>query len=192
MLSKTFPVNQIWCRKRIAPCKGIRIPESGTILLRESEILCFGIRNSPQGIPNPTNDWNPESSSTDKYWNSVPGIRNPQRGIQNPRLSRIPLHGAKHRKKQSLWNKNLFLLAHKCSYEATTETFQNFVKRVHLQLQYSNKAYGWGSYSRDRATSQVQLLQSSNIVVIFSFSFPFPFSFSFSVSVSHSPLFASF
>ena len=128
MLSKTFPVNQIWCRKRIAPCKGIRIPESGTILLRESEILCFGIRNSPQGIPNPTNDWNPESSSTDKYWNSVPGIRNPQRGIQNPRLSRIPLHGAKHRKKQSLWNKNLFLLAHKCSYEATTETFQNFVK----------------------------------------------------------------
>ena len=40
------------------------------------------------GIQNP--------SSTDKDWNPVPGIRNPQRGIQNPRLSRIPLHGAKH------------------------------------------------------------------------------------------------
>ena len=40
------------------------------------------------GIQNP--------SSTDKDWNPVPGIRNPQRGIQNSRLSRIPLNGAKH------------------------------------------------------------------------------------------------
>ena len=32
-------------------------------------------------------------SSTEKYWNPVPGIRNPQRGIQNPRLSWISLHG---------------------------------------------------------------------------------------------------
>ena len=31
------------------------------------------------GIQNP--------SSTDKDWNPVPGIRNPYRGIQNPRLS---------------------------------------------------------------------------------------------------------
>ena len=30
----------------------------------------------------------------DKDWNPVPGIRNPRRGIQNPRLSWIPLHGA--------------------------------------------------------------------------------------------------
>ena len=32
------------------------------------------------------------SSSTDKYWNPVPGIRNPQSGIQNPWLSWIPFH----------------------------------------------------------------------------------------------------
>ena len=53
--------------------------------------------------------WNPESwglesgilltigiqnpSSTDKYGNPVPGIRNPQRGFQNPRLPWIPLRG---------------------------------------------------------------------------------------------------
>ena len=33
------------------------------------------------------------SSSKDKNWNSVPGIRNPQREIQNPRLSWISLYG---------------------------------------------------------------------------------------------------
>ena len=31
------------------------------------------------------------SSSKDKNWNSVPGIPNPQREIQNPRLSWISL-----------------------------------------------------------------------------------------------------
>ena len=45
----------------VAPCKGIRIPESGKILLMESEILGFGIQNTAQGIRNPTNDWKPES-----------------------------------------------------------------------------------------------------------------------------------
>ena len=40
-------------------------------------IIMFGIRNQ---------------SSTDKDWNPVPGIRNPQRGFQNPRLSCIHLH----------------------------------------------------------------------------------------------------
>ena len=36
----------------------------------------------------------PESrmSSSDKDWNSVSGIRNPRRRIQNPRLSQIPLY----------------------------------------------------------------------------------------------------
>ena len=34
------------------------------------------------------------SNSTDKNWNQVPGIRNPRHGIQKPRLSWIPLHGA--------------------------------------------------------------------------------------------------
>ena len=35
---------------------------SNIVLVRpvESGILGFGIRNTAQGIPNPTNDWNPE------------------------------------------------------------------------------------------------------------------------------------
>ena len=37
------------------------VPESGKILLMESEILAFVIRNTAQGIRNPTDDWNPES-----------------------------------------------------------------------------------------------------------------------------------
>ena len=58
----------------------------------ESEIQSFGIGNTAKGIRNPNN--NP--SSRDKDWNPVPGIRNPQRGIQNPRLCWIiPLHGVK-------------------------------------------------------------------------------------------------
>ena len=51
--------------------------ESG-IQLKESGIL------PTIGIQNP--------SSTDKYGNPVSGIRNPQRGFQNPRLPWIPLH----------------------------------------------------------------------------------------------------
>ena len=53
------------------PCKVIRIPESekfllvesgmGEILIVESRILGFGIRNTAYGIQNPANDWNPES-----------------------------------------------------------------------------------------------------------------------------------
>ena len=50
-----------------------QIRESGTFLLVESGILLT------IGTQNP--------SSTDKYWNPVPGIRNPQRGVQNLRLS---------------------------------------------------------------------------------------------------------
>ena len=75
----------------------LRNPESQEILLMESGILSFGIRNTDQGIWNPNNDRNPEFYSfTEKYWNPVPGIRNPQRGIQNPRLCWIiPLHGVK-------------------------------------------------------------------------------------------------
>ena len=40
------------------------IPESEKFLLVESKILGFGIRNTAQGIRNPTIDWNPESSWT--------------------------------------------------------------------------------------------------------------------------------
>ena len=50
------------------------VVESG-IQFKESVIpLTIGIQNS---------------SSTDKNWNRVPGIQNPQRGVQNPRLSRL-------------------------------------------------------------------------------------------------------
>ena len=83
---KTFKVH-------ITPCKVIRIPESGKFclwnpnstvefVLVELEILDLGIRNSAQEIRNPANDWNPESKF---HWqgirNSIPGIKNPQRGI---------------------------------------------------------------------------------------------------------------
>ena len=65
--------------------------------LVESEILGFGIWNSAQRIRNPTNDWNLESKFTDKdsLPNPVPQVRNPQREIENPRLSYITFHGAK-------------------------------------------------------------------------------------------------
>ena len=49
----------------------------------ESEILGLGIRNAAQGIRNPTNDWIPESKSTVKDCNPLPGMRTPTRGIHN-------------------------------------------------------------------------------------------------------------
>ena len=70
----------------IAPCKGIRIPESRKILLIES-----GKQPKESGILLTIGIQNP--SFTDKYGNPLPGIRNPQRGFQNPRLPWIPLHG---------------------------------------------------------------------------------------------------
>ena len=56
----------------LSPCKGIRIPESakflpgnpknGKILLMESGILGFGIRNTVQfNQESHSDDWNPES-----------------------------------------------------------------------------------------------------------------------------------
>ena len=71
----------------VAPCKGIGIPESGKFSLVESGVLGFGIRDTGQGIRNPTNDWNPEPSSIDEGLNPVPGIRNTRREILNPRMS---------------------------------------------------------------------------------------------------------
>ena len=43
-------------RNLIRPMKGFRIPESGEFLVVESGLLGFGIRNTPQGIQNDTND----------------------------------------------------------------------------------------------------------------------------------------
>ena len=81
----------------IAPCKGIQIAEFGRFLLVEPGILRFGIWNvaKESGISIKIGIRNP--SSTDKenlYQYPESGIRNPWRGIQNPRLSGIPLHGA--------------------------------------------------------------------------------------------------
>ena len=41
-----LPVNRL-------PCRGIRIPEAGKVLLVESRIQCFGISNTAQGIGDP-------------------------------------------------------------------------------------------------------------------------------------------
>ena len=49
---------------QFAPCKGIRILESGKVLLVESENqekFACGIWKTAQRIRNPTSDWNPES-----------------------------------------------------------------------------------------------------------------------------------
>ena len=81
--------------KSIGPCEGIRVLEPVKFLFVESGILSFGMRNKAQRIRNATKDWNPIQRSTRKKWNEVPGIRNPRRGIQNPRLSWIPLHETK-------------------------------------------------------------------------------------------------
>ena len=73
-------------------------------MLVESRILSFGICNPAQGIQNSANDYYLESgilllirirnpSSRDKE----SGIRNPQGGIQNPRLSCVTLYGAKRK-----------------------------------------------------------------------------------------------
>ena len=46
---------------------GIRNP--GKFMLVKSRILGFEIRNTTQGIRDATNDWNPEASNVDQYWN---------------------------------------------------------------------------------------------------------------------------
>ena len=72
----------------------------------ESEIVDSGIRNSVQGIRNPSNGWNPESRF---YWQ---GIWNPVgRGeggmvIKNPILFRVTLHRAKPRNIRKLQKAN--------------------------------------------------------------------------------------
>ena len=73
-----------WIPESGALESGIQLKESGTL-------ITIGIQNT---------------SSTDKYWNPVPGIRNPQCGIQNPRQSWIPLHNAIYQNSNSRnWHK---------------------------------------------------------------------------------------
>ena len=87
---------QFTVKQEVTPCRGVRIPESRKFLLVESWILGFGIRTTAQGsrgIPLTIEIRNPNLN--EKVRNPLPGIRNPLRRIQNPRLSWIPLYGAK-------------------------------------------------------------------------------------------------
>ena len=85
-----------------APSKAIGIREFGKFLLvesgirenQESLVLEFGIQLKGSGIPLTIGIQIP--ISTYKYWNPVPGIRNPRRRVQNPRLSWISLRGASY------------------------------------------------------------------------------------------------
>ena len=89
-------LGSIVVNKRVAAqCKGIAIPESGKIMLEnpQSWALESGIQLNESEIPRTIGIQIP--SSTDRDWNPVPEIRNPRCGIQNPRLSWIPLHGVR-------------------------------------------------------------------------------------------------
>ena len=48
---------------QICNTKSPSVRESKKYLIVEWGILGFGLRNSAQGIRNPTNDWNPESKA---------------------------------------------------------------------------------------------------------------------------------
>ena len=72
----------------IATSKVIRISKSGKFFLVESAFQGFGFRNFAQGIRNSTKMGIRNPCPTDKE------IRNPQLGIQNPRLSWVTLHEA--------------------------------------------------------------------------------------------------
>ena len=92
----------IYAQKPTRPCEVIQIPESRKLRLVESGMwetfscesvaLESGIQLKESGIP-PTIGSRNLSVTDKKIWNRVPGIWNPQREIQNPRLSWITLHG---------------------------------------------------------------------------------------------------
>ena len=72
----------------------IQNPRNFCLWNPESWSLESGKRLKESRIPLTTGIQNP--SSSDKYWNQEPGIRNPRCEIQKPRLSWIPLHGANY------------------------------------------------------------------------------------------------
>ena len=74
-----------------APIKRILVPEYGKFFLVESSILSFWIRKTTQGIRNPSKIIMRNLSSNDKDRKSVSRIQNPLLGIQNSRLTWIPL-----------------------------------------------------------------------------------------------------
>ena len=76
----------------MAPWKEIRIPECEKIFLVENLefwALESGIQLKESGHSLTIEIQNPSFSDKDRY--TVPGIRNPLRGIQNPKLSWIPI-----------------------------------------------------------------------------------------------------
>ena len=82
----------LFCKSHFAPCKGIRNLRKFCLWNAESLVLESGIQLKESRIPLMIGTQNP--SSSDKDWNLVPGIWNPQCEIQNPRLSWIPLRRA--------------------------------------------------------------------------------------------------
>ena len=86
--------------KRVSLSGVARITESEQFLLEEYKIgKIIRLWNpesrawhpeAAQGIRSPTSDWNPESKFHLKGRSPVPGMWNPLRGIQSPRLSWIP------------------------------------------------------------------------------------------------------
>ena len=72
------------------------VNESGKFLLVKSGTLDFEIQKQLKESRIPVTIGIRDPSFTDKDWNPAPGIRNPRRGILNPRLSWIPLHEVKH------------------------------------------------------------------------------------------------
>ena len=78
----------------------IRIPESKKFLLVESGILGFWIRNTAQGIRNPTNNWNPESKF---HWQRLESSTwNPESTEWNPE-SKIVLDSLS----KAIWSTNV-------------------------------------------------------------------------------------
>ena len=92
-------VSLVWIL-RWASCKEIRIPKSVKFALVQCKMQQICTWNPEYGSRNPEsdyliNDWDPESKvHWQRIQNPVPGIRNPRRGNQNPRLSWFPLHRA--------------------------------------------------------------------------------------------------
>ena len=88
---------------------GYRSPGKFCRWNQESWALESGIQVKESGLPLTTGIQNRSSNDQDR--NLVPGIRNRRRGIQNPRLSWIPLRGAK--RKESLFYKGFLITSEK-------------------------------------------------------------------------------
>ena len=79
----------LFCKSLFARCKGVQKLGKVCLWNPESLVLESGIQLKESRIPLMIETQIP--SSSDKDWNPVPGIWNPQCEIQNPRLSWIPL-----------------------------------------------------------------------------------------------------